>query len=142
MILKRIDKDTETKVLYESSNILASTLNKSTNDLTIIFKTGTKYKYANVSKTDYIRFESAESQGVIFNSHIKKYPFEKLEAVNVEMILKEILTLKTEEKTDLLNEALTNLRSIIKTLNDNTGTYSVSECETLSAAITKYTNAL
>ena len=44
-----------------------------------------------------MRFEIAESQGKVFNSHIKKYPTTKLDDVNVENIIKESEALKQEE---------------------------------------------
>ncbi len=88
MILKKQEKDGVVKALYNSSNILASTYDES-NNLTIIFKSGSTYKYIGVSKTDYMRFELAESQGGVFNTHIKKYAFEKLDSVDVSNIISE-----------------------------------------------------
>jgi hypothetical protein len=53
MILKRVEKDDEIKAMYNSSNILASTYNKKTSELTLIFKRGAQYKYKDVAMTDY-----------------------------------------------------------------------------------------
>jgi hypothetical protein len=102
MILKRVEKDNLIKALYDSSNILASTYDNSTNELCLIFKGGRKYKYSNVSKSDYMRFEIAESQGDIFNTHIKKYSFERLEDVDPTKIITEAETLKASEQEILL----------------------------------------
>ena len=71
MILKKQENENEVRGLYKSSNICASIYNKSNGDLTVLFNNGGQYKYSKVSLTDYTRFELAESQGVVFNSHIK-----------------------------------------------------------------------
>lgn len=102
MILKRKEKDNIIKAMYSSSNILASTYNTATNELVLIFNKGGQYKYDKVSSTDYTRFELSESQGKVFNSHIKKYAFEKLEDVNPELIVKEIEVMKNAEKKALI----------------------------------------
>ncbi len=98
MILKKQEMDTVTKAIYDSSNICASTYDRANRNLTIIFNNGGQYKYANVSETDYTRFELADSQGAIFNSHIKKYAFEKLGKVDASSLLTEITSLKNEKK--------------------------------------------
>jgi hypothetical protein len=98
MLLKKQEKDNLIKTIYASSNICASTYDKTSKDLTIIFNNGGQYKYPNVSENDYTRFELADSQGVVFNSHIKKYSFEKLDKVDPSKILAEITELKDAEK--------------------------------------------
>jgi uncharacterized protein YheU (UPF0270 family) len=97
MLLKKQEKDNVTKAIFSSSNICASTYDRTTKNLTIIFSKGTQYKYPNVSEIDYTRFELADSQGVVFNSHIKKYNFEKLDNVDVSSILTEVTELKEVE---------------------------------------------
>ncbi len=94
MILKKQERDNIIKAIYDSSNILASVYDGNNKDLTIIFKKGAQYKYPNVSAIDYILFETAESQGIVFNAHIKKYPFEKLEEMNPVELITEIENLK------------------------------------------------
>jgi hypothetical protein len=94
MLLKKQEKDNVIKAIFSSSNICASTYDRTTKNLTIIFNKGDQYKYPNVSETDYTRFELADSQGVVFNSHIKKYDFEKLDNVDTSSILTEITELK------------------------------------------------
>jgi hypothetical protein len=98
MLLKKQEKDNVTKAIFSSSNICASTYDRTTKNLTIIFSKGTQYKYPNVSEIDYTRFELADSQGVVFNSHIKKYNFEKLDNVDVSSILTEVTELKEADK--------------------------------------------
>ena len=104
MILKRIEKDGLIKALYDSSNVLGSIYNSTTSDLDLIFKSGQKYRYKNVSKSDYMRLEISESQGQVFNTHIKKYAFEKLDKVDPSKILEEADDLKAKE-TKALYEA-------------------------------------
>jgi hypothetical protein len=98
MLLKKQENDNVTKAIYASSNVCASTYDRTTKNLTIIFNNGGQYRYTNVSETDYTRFELADSQGVIINSHIKKYAFEKLDKVDTNEILLEVSSLKDFEK--------------------------------------------
>jgi len=101
MILKRVEKDSLIKALYDSSNVLGSVYNTESNDLDLIFKSGQKYRYKGVSRADYMRLEIAESQGQVFNTHIKKYAFEKLEKVDPTKILEEADDLKAKEEKAL-----------------------------------------
>lgn len=94
MILKRQEKNGKIKAMYSSSNICASVFDTTNNDLTLIFSHGGQYLYEGVSKTDYTRFETAESQGSVLNTHIKKYPTSKLDPIDTTDILKEVETLK------------------------------------------------
>jgi hypothetical protein len=103
MILKKQTKDNLVKAIYASSNICASTYDTQTKDLVIIFNNGGQYKYPNVSETDYTRFEIADSQGAIFNSHIKKYDFQKLDKVDTAAIIKEVNELKDADKQIKVN---------------------------------------
>lgn len=111
MILNRKETENKIKAMYKSSTILASTYEKDTKALTIIFTNGGQYKYADVTLTDYTRFETADSQGVILNSHIKKYTFEKLApADNIPAILKAIEDAsKTDDKATLESKTKTML---------------------------------
>jgi hypothetical protein len=94
MLLNRTEKDGVVSAHYDSSNILASKWNGK--DLTVIFKHGASYTYNDVSKTDYTRFELAESQGVILNTKIKAYSFSKNDGVDADAVLKEIEDGKAE----------------------------------------------
>lgn len=115
MILKRQEKDNLIKALYDSSNVLASTYDNTTSDLTIIFKGGNRYKYSGVSKTDYMRFEIAESQGAVFSSHIKKYAFEKLTPIDPSKILFEAEKLANEEEEALFESQKTSILEALQT---------------------------
>ena len=92
MLLNKTEKDGVTSAHYDSSNILASKWNGK--DLTVFFKHGASYTYNDVSKTDYARFELAESQGAVLNAKIKAYSFTKNDAVNADDILKEMEDIK------------------------------------------------
>lgn len=118
MILKRKEKDGIIKGIYSSSNICASIYNTITNELTIIFSNGGQYKYTDVSKTDYMRFETADSQGSVLNTHIKKYTTTKLDNVDTTEILKEVEQLKDQEEPQItpdvaVKEMLQNMSDII-----------------------------
>ena len=106
MLLKKQELDNKTKSIYESSNICASIYDKSNSSLTIIFNNGGQYIYEGVSSSDYLRFEVADSQGAVFNSHLKKYPFQKLDKVDVKDILVEIDTIKNIEDKIKINHAI------------------------------------
>lgn len=97
MILKKQEKNGVIKAIYSSSNICASTYESKTNTLTIIFSNGGQYQYTNVPEKDYMRFEIADSQGAVFNSHIKTHPFTKLDKVDTKTILTEVNEYKTAE---------------------------------------------
>jgi len=92
MLLNKTEKDGVTSAHYDSSNILASKWNGK--DLTVFFKHGASYTYNDVTKTDYARFELAESQGAVLNAKIKAYSFTKNDAVNADDILKEMEDIK------------------------------------------------
>ena len=97
MILERVEKDDLVKVIYESSNVVASTYNKTNKNLNVIFKNGGSYTYQNVPATDYFRFETSDSQGKELNTTIKKYAFLKHENVDTDDVVKKIKELKGEE---------------------------------------------
>lgn len=118
MILKRKEKEGIVKAIYSSSNICASVYNTVSNELTIIFNNGGQYKYTDVAKTDYMRFETADSQGSVLNTHIKKYTTTKLDNVDTAEILKEVEQLKDQEEPQVtpdvaVKEMLQNMSDII-----------------------------
>lgn len=103
MILKRQEKNGKIKAMYSSSTICASVFDTATKDLTVIFNNGGQYKYPSVDLTDYTRFETADSNGSVFNTYIKKKytNFEKLDKLDentIQAILKEVDELKTAEE--------------------------------------------
>lgn len=102
MILKRQEKNGKIKAMYSSSTICASIFDTTTRDLIVIFNNGNQYKYPSVDLTDYTRLETADSNGSVFNTYIKKNytNFEKMDKLNsqtIDEILKEIETLKEAE---------------------------------------------
>jgi len=123
MILKRQEKNGKIKAMYSSSTICGSVYDTATKDLTVIFNNGGQYKYPNVEATDYMRLETADSNGTAFSTYIKKKytAFEKLDKLSdgaLSMIIKEIDELKTAEKTvsiedttKLLMESIINVLS-------------------------------
>lgn len=119
MILKRQEKDEVVRAMYDSSNILGSVYDKKSQDLTLIFNKGKQYKYPKVKSTDYTRFELAESQGKVFNSHIKTYSFEKLDDINPDDIIKEISVIKKAEAEALVKAKQMKLVNVMKNLVDN-----------------------
>ena len=149
MVLKRQEKENVIKAIYDSSNILASTYNRTTNELILIFNKGSQYKYPNVNVTDYTRFELAESQGKVFNTHIKNYSFEKLESVNPELIVSEISTLKDAEDIALLEGKQLKVETIMRELLSLNGDeaanltlFTEAQLKKLQDSIVDYVNVL
>lgn len=141
MLLKKQEKDNVVKAIYASSNICASTYNKTSKDLTIIFNNGGQYKYPNVSETDYTRFELADSQGVVFNSHIKKYDFQKLDKVDPSAILLEVNELKDADKkakVDHYTKVFINASEALNTYYQSTGTIDPTLYTKMKSAIDDY----
>lgn len=141
MLIKRNDKGNKVEVLYDSSNILASSWDKTTNDLIVTFKRGAQYSYKNVRPTDYTRFELAESQGVELNKRIKNvYDYEKLEDVDTAELVKEIYAYKQEE----MSKAEQNLIAAMKTFlssHDGQNSIDIKELENVEFFINKVKEA-
>ena len=144
MLLKRQEKDNIIKAMYDSTNILASIYNRDTNDLTLIFNKGTQYKYPKVSMTDYTRFELAESQGKVFNTHIKQYAFEKLEGtIDPALLITEIQSIKVDEAKALLEGKQLGVVKLMKgLLIDETKSFTEEQLKPLQDAITNYLTEL
>jgi len=120
MVLHRKQTEGGIKALYKSSNILASIYSESTKELEIIFKRGSRYLYENVTATDYTRFELADSQGKILNSHIKAYTFKKLDDVDPKSVEESILTYRSAEIDNLYTNGLSDILSLIDGAPENT----------------------
>jgi hypothetical protein len=90
MLVKRNEKGNLIECLYSSTNVLSSTYDKVSQELTVVFNAGTQYKYSGVRMTDYTRFELADSQGKELNGRIKQYPAKKLDSVNTTELVREI----------------------------------------------------
>lgn len=91
-IIKKIISESVIETMYDSSNILASKYDTANKNLIITFKNGGRYQYPDVSYTDYYNLDNADSQGVVFNSSIRKnYPtFHKLDSIDVEEYIKDM----------------------------------------------------
>ena len=114
MILHKKQTENCVKALYKSSNILASTYNDKTKELEVIFKRGSRYLYENVSVTDYTRFELADSQGKVLNSHIKAYSFKKLDDVDPSLIEESIFKHQSAEISRLYSDGLSDILTLIE----------------------------
>ena len=141
MILKKQEKENKVKAIYSSSNICASTYDKQTQSLTIIFNNGGQYDYEGVSGTDYARFELADSQGAVFNTHIKKYSFSKLDKVDVKDILVEVDSIKNAEDKIKIDHAIKTMVDKMKDVAqyyDTTGDVETGLLTKLREAIVEY----
>lgn len=123
MLIEKVKVEDDVKVLYESSNILASTYNQKSKDLTVIFKRGDSYTYKNVDSKDYMRFELDESQGSALSKYIKNYSFTKNTKVNVDDIISKIKDVKVEEINSFKTLILKNMQEFINNNDVNTFNY-------------------
>jgi len=124
MLIEKIKTEDNVKVLYESSNILASTYNQKTKDLTVVFKRGDSYTYKNVDSKDYLRFELDESQGAALSKYIKNYSFTKNDKVNVDTLLNEIKNVKDSEINSFKEAILKYMDEFVKNNTINAFNYS------------------
>ena len=91
------EKDGVITCLFKSSNILSSDYNQEKKELIITFNAGRRYTYSNLEYKDYLRFEIAESQGEVFNKHIKKYPTKRNEDVDPTNLLNRVSEIINEQ---------------------------------------------
>jgi hypothetical protein len=139
MLLKKTEKDGVVKALYDSSNILASNWNGA--DLTVIFKRGASYTYKNVSKTDYIRFETADSQGAVLNAKIKSYLVEQNAPVDEATIISEIENSKQDVITKF-EEGMVEYMRLISTAYETNPKLTKASIEKLTEMIIKHSELL
>ena len=137
MILERVEKDELVKAIYESSNIVASTYNKSDKNLNIVFKNGGSYTYQNVPETDYMRFETAESQGKILNTQIKRYAFLKHDTIDTDDYLKKIKDLKKSELKALADGLIIEMTEAVAYSQSN-GVFNDGSLERITKMIELY----
>jgi len=97
MFVERTEKDGVITCLFKSSNILSSDYNQEKKELIITFNAGRRYTYSNLEYKDYLRFEIAESQGEVFNKHIKKYPTKRNEDVDPTNLLNRVSEIINEQ---------------------------------------------
>ena len=112
MLLKRTEDNGIINALYESTNIVASSYEKTKNELKITFKSGVQYLYEDVAVVDYHKFELDESQGKIFNKYIKSHNFHKLGPVDLDSLRKSIEDAKREEIKSI-NESIITLCELV-----------------------------
>jgi hypothetical protein len=139
MLLKRTQKENLIEATYDSSNILSSKYDKDSKKLTITFKRGVQYTYMDVSAADYLRFETAESQGAVLNSHIKSHSFEKGDVVDAKVIQEEIDRLKREELILIQQSIIDDMESITYEFNTN-DKFIEAQLMALAKRITNYFN--
>lgn len=139
MILERVEKDELVKAIYESSNIVASTYNRGNKNLNIVFKNGGSYTYQNVPETDYVRFETAESQGQVLNSQIKKYAFLKHDNVETDEVVKKIKAIIREENK-AMEVGLSELMKEASSEFDTMGTFNSQTIDKLNNMLSVYNN--
>ena len=90
LVDKVFQEDGTMECLYKSTNILMSEYNEKTQNLIITFNYGGKYAYHNVSYKDYLRFETDESQGKVFNKYIKIHKTDNLGKVDTSLMVERI----------------------------------------------------
>ena len=139
MILERVEKDELVKAIYESSNVLASTYNRNDKNLNVVFKNGGNYTYQNVSETDYMRFETAESQGKVLNTQIKRYAFLKHDPVDTDDYLKKIKDLKESELKALIDGLIIEMEEAVAYSQTN-GTFNDGSLDKITRMIELYNN--
>jgi len=93
-VIQKTEKGDVIECLIDSSNIIMSEYNQKNKSLVITFKAGTQYKYFDVLHRDYMRFEISESQGSVFNKTMRKYKYEKLDAIDVAPLKEQIENIK------------------------------------------------
>ena len=120
MILERVENGNLVEAIYDSSNIIASSYDKTSSDLTVTFKNGGSYTYLKVSSTDYMRFETADSQGRVLNSNIKSYAFSKNDKVDAEALVARVKLLKEHELIAARKDVISSMESV-KAYFDQTG---------------------
>jgi len=137
MLVRKLINDGIMKSYYDSSNILVSEYDQSTKNLIVIFKNGGKYEYKDVSISDYTRFELADSQGKVLNSHIKQYPFEALGKVDISKINEEIDDFKLNDKIDLQKSFISLASQLIDSW-ENDSKFNDNIAKLLSDKLRKY----
>jgi hypothetical protein len=141
MILRREVKNNQVISYYNSSNILSSIYDTTNKNLEIIFKRGARYLYENVDNMDYMRFELADSQGQVLNSHIKKYDFTKLDSIEAKKLEEDIDKYKEIEIQSIVTSVIDRLLTIISSSDEHspkTLDTIIKECEKGLEIINKY----
>jgi hypothetical protein len=121
MLLKKIDENNIIKCWYDSSNILHSIFDKNENTLTIYFNKGFYYVYPNVEYSDYVRFETSESQGKTFNQLFKNAEYLKKEIYDSIQLQNEVNDIINEEKLVILKDIVNHMKILIEEFENGNG---------------------
>lgn len=141
MILRRDVKSNQVTAYYNSSNILSSIYDTNNKTLEVVFKRGARYLYENVDSVDYMRFELAESQGKVLDSHIKKYTFTKLDVIEPKKLEEDVDKFKELEIQNVVTGVIDRLLTIISSSDEHspdTLNRIIKECETGLEITKKY----
>jgi hypothetical protein len=150
MILKRQEKNGKIKAMYSSSTVCASVFDTASKDLIVIFNNGSQYKYPSVELTDYTRFETADSNGSVFNTYIKKkytnyVKLDKLDETTISAIMKEVDELKVAEEkasTDGSSKAMMEIMAGMVANYVSTGSVDYDMFRKLESKIEAYNKAV
>lgn len=137
MLIKRVEKEKTIDCLYESSNILASSYDKTTRDLTITFNRGTQYIYRGVNNRDYLRLELAESQGAVLNTNIKSYAFVKGKDVDTAALINEIKMYTPKVLSEIEKQFIDKIKAILTSAEENKAV-TTADIDAISIAISKF----
>jgi len=132
MILRRDVKGNQVTAYYNSSNILSSIYDTNNKTLEVVFKRGARYLYEGVDNVDYMRFELADSQGQVLNSHIKKYTFTKLDVIESKKLEEDVDKFKELEIQNVVTGVIDRLLTIISSSDEHspdTLNRIIKECE-------------
>ena len=113
MILRRESKGDKTTAYYKSSNVLSSVYDFANKTLEVTFKRGARYIYEGVENLDYMRFELADSQGKVLDTHIKKYRVSKLDDIEPKLVEDDIEKYVELEITNIVSSVVDRVLSII-----------------------------
>jgi len=92
LILRKIQDDSNIiESYYKSSNILYSSYDPNSHELSVVFGSGKQYQYEGVPLKEFLKFEKDDSQGKYFNKNISKtYPYIKKEDISAAKVMEEL----------------------------------------------------
>lgn len=111
IIVEKYDKETLIdECWYDSSDVYYSKCYDKKDDykdLEVTFKDGRTYKYYNLIIQDYLLFKNGgldNSHGKAFNKFIKKYKFEKINNVDIDLLNNKKFNLLEEKRINDLEK--------------------------------------
>ena len=92
LILRKTQDDSHIiESYYKSSNILYSSYDPNSYELSVVFGSGKQYQYEGVPLKEFLKFEKDDSQGKYFNKNISKtYPYIKKEDISATKVMEEL----------------------------------------------------